>query len=144
MNTEEEIDHLQGRNLDILREVSFQLWSNLIVVNGLLLTVVLGIAAFDSPTTALTKVMLLSIILALILSSAALIWNIVTTKMIFYRIGEVLGSKQAITEQQRQKDMRHALNGNARLLSVERFAFVVLGIAVILLCTFVWNVLYGK
>ncbi len=142
MDIDKEMQFLQSRNLDIQREVSLQLWSNLIVVNGLLLTVLIGLAAFQPPAIMSMKVILVVVIISLVLSSAALVWNLVTTKAIYHRIGEVLNFDNALSEEQKNKDIRSALNGNNRLIKVERFAIAVLILAIILLFVFVWSYLF--
>ena len=142
MDTNKEIERLQDRNLDIQREVSIQLWSSLIVVNGLLLTVLVGISAFRTPVDDTSKTTLGLIIFGLITSSAMLVWNLVTTKSVYHRIGEVLNSKNLLDDNQKNKDIHSALAGNKRILRIERFAIVTVGLSALLLFVFIYNSLF--
>lgn len=142
MDTNKEIERLQDRNLDIQREVSIQLWSSLIIVNGLLLTVLTGISAFQPPADDISKTLLGLIVFGLVISSSVLVWNLVTTKSVYRRIGKVLNSTNLLADVEKKRDINSALTGNKRIIRTERYALVTVVLSITLLLVFVMSSLF--
>lgn len=135
---EKEIDRLQDRNVDIQREVSTQLWSSLLVVIGTLLTVLIGVAAFRTPINETDKIILGTVIFFLILSSTLIVWNFITTKSVYHRIGEVLNSATNLSDADKKRDINSALANNRRMSRIERFAVFSIVASVVFLFVFIY------
>lgn len=85
-------------------QASYGLWNALLTVNGLILAAATLVAADD-----LSKIKVFVVVLAL-LSIALLTFNYLAMKKMYFRIGSVMsGDPEKLTDEQREKDIKHSL-----------------------------------
>lgn len=120
-----ELPPLEGRYLDKTLDTQLALWSALLQVQGVLLAVAPVLALLTRPSTILP----ILIVVTALLSGTLLVWNFLSTRSTFLRIGQILTEGRAPCE----SDVPQAGRLFREVRTRERAALALLAIQILLL-----------
>jgi len=127
----------QQQVTDRYLQSSFGLWCALLTVNGILLA---AITSVQSKTNDLNSDIILIVTGACVISLILLVYNFLATKLIYYRIGEVMADEEAeLTVEQREKDILIALSRRKFIIISERSCLFLLVFEAIMVLLLIMN-----
>jgi len=134
-DSQKKIEELQQRNLDIQRQNSYQLWGNILVVNGLLISILTGVIIFSTTTTYYSWIVFV-VIIFLVTSSTLLVSNMYRIKSTYEIIGNTLKLTNPLSEEDRGHQIDNALRGYKLNKITERSAYYIMLTGAVILILF--------
>jgi hypothetical protein len=127
----------QQQVTDRYLQSSFGLWSALLTVNGILLAV---FSLVQSKTGSSNSFLIQVIVGACVISLILLVYNFLTTKLTYYRIGKVMSDEEAeLTEKEKKNNIRRALSHRKFIIISEWTCLVLLVFEAVMVLLFVIN-----
>jgi len=127
----------QQQVTDRYLQSSFNLWSALLTVNGILL------AAFSlakSKTDSSNSILIQVVVGAWVISLVLLVYNFLATKLTYYRIGKVISDQEAeLTEKEKNDSIRRVLSRRKFIIISERTCLTLLVLEAVMVLLFVIN-----
>lgn len=107
----------QEQITDRYLQSSYGLWSAILTVNGILLAAFSAVKASENPTN---NYIVIATTISCVISLILIVYNFVTVKKTYYRIGEVMANENTeLTNEQREKDINKALSRRKIMIFTE-------------------------
>lgn len=118
---------------EVVRETSYALWQSLLSFNGLLITILLGIASFKEIESNIIRIIIFTTILLLIISSIILLVNYHFVRKGYKIIYDFLYKGELPSDEQQKKNFRYAVSIHNWMNKSEIISYLVQGLATVLL-----------